>query len=271
VAVVATTAQVSGEPALPAGLLVRAPVPEIGRAFAALAALQPVRRAPEGLVCAPRAAPELAGPALARCPLPTEALAAVPGWPDPPSASVAGWYRRSPAHAPAPAGVRELIQVPGEGFGPGDHPTTAMCLAALERLPAGPAVDCGAGSGLLAQAWARLSRGPVLATDLDPRALAQAQASLAAAGLADRVTLRRGPVEALLPAELAGRVLLANLPLAAQRGLLARIDEPPRAALISGIRPGQEGELLAAYRALGLRPAGAARRGGFLCLALVGR
>lgn len=267
----ATTAQVSGAPALPAGLLVSAPAAQIARAFAALADLQPVRHAPEGLVCAPRAAPELAGPALARCPLPTRALAAVPGWPDPPSASVAGWYRRSPAHAPAPAGVRELIQVPGEGFGPGDHPTTAMCLAALERLPAAEAVDCGCGSGLLAQAWARLGRGPVLAVELDPRALAQAERSLAAAGLSEAVRLRRGPIEGLAAEELGGRVLLANLPLAAQRALVARIGAPPQAALLSGIRPGQEGELLASYRALGLRPTGAARRGGFLCLTLVAR
>ena len=30
---------------------------------------------------------------------------------------MAGWYRRSPAHARAPAGVPELVQVDGEGFG----------------------------------------------------------------------------------------------------------------------------------------------------------
>jgi len=255
---------------LPPGLLVEADPAAIAAGFGALCALQPVRHVPEGLVCAPRAAPELAGPALERCPLPVRALSAVPGWPDPPAAHLAGWYLRSPAHAPAPAGVRELVQAPGEGFGPGGHATTAMCLEALERLPAGPALDAGCGSGVLAQAWTRLGRGPVLACDLDPRAIAQAARSLAAGGLAGRVRLRRGPLETLAEDELDGRVLLANLPAPAQRALVARLGVPPPAAVLSGLRPHEADELERAYRALGLVVVGAARRGGFSCLALAG-
>jgi hypothetical protein len=266
----ATAAQVSVPPgALPPGLVVEADAAAIAAAFGELCALQPVRHTGAGLVCAPRAAPELAGPALARCPLPVRALARVPGWPDPPSTLLGGWYLRSPAHAPAPAGVRELVQAPGEGFGPGGHATTRMCLGALERLPAGPALDAGCGSGLLAQAWARLGRGPVLACELDPRALDQAARSLAAAGLAGRVRLRRGPVETLAEQELGGRVILANLPAAGQQALVARLRTPPPAAVLSGLRPGEAGELARAYRALGLAVVDAARRGGFCCLTLV--
>jgi len=256
--------------ALPPGLVVAASPAAIAGAFPELCALQPVRHDREGLVCAPRAAPELAGPALARCPLSVRALARVPGWPDPPAAWVAGWYRRSPAHAPAPAGVRELLQAPGEGFGPADHATTAMCLGALESLPSGPALDAGCGSGLLAQAWARLGRGPVLACDLDPHAVDQAARSLAAAGLRDRVTFRRGPIEALEAHELAGRVILANLPAGAHRALLARIGRPPAAAVLSGLRPAEAGPIGAAYRALGLIPVAEERAGGFCCLTLAG-
>jgi len=263
-----TAAQPNGAPALPPGLVVEATRARIAAAFAALCPLQPVRMAPGGLVCAPRAAPELAGPALARCPLPVRALEAVPGWPAPAAAMVAGWYRRSPAHAPAPAGVRELVQAPGEGFGPGDHPTTAMCLEALEALGPGPAVDAGCGSGLLAQAWARLGRGPVLAVDLDPRALDQAARSLEAAGLGGRVRLRLGPVEALAPGDLADAVLLANLPAAAHRTLLRRIGRPPRAAVLSGLRHDEAEAIAAGYQALGLTPRAAARAGGFACLTL---
>jgi hypothetical protein len=249
---------------------VAAPRAALARAFGALAALQPVAWAAAGLVCAPRAAPELAGPALAACPFPVEPLAEPPGWPAPAAAFVAGWYRRSPAHAPAPAGIRELIQAPGSGFGPGDHPTTAMCLAALLALPPGPAVDVGCGSGLLAQAWARLGRGPVWALDADPGAVAQAGRSLRAAGLAGAVELWRGPLERLGPGDLADRVLLANLPVAAQGALLGRIGSPPRAALLSGLRPGEAAPLVARYRALGLRPRAAARRGRWECWTLVG-
>jgi ribosomal protein L11 methylase PrmA len=242
----------------------------IAAAFPALCALQPVAHAPGGLVCAPRAAPELAGPALAACPLPHQALPRVPAWPDPPARWIAGWYLRSPGHAPAPPGRRELVQVPGEGFGPGGHATTEMCLEALEGLPAAPALDAGCGSGLLGQAWARLGRGPVLACDLDPRALGQAGRSLAAAGLAHRVVLRRVALAALPAEAIAGRALLANLPAAAHRELLARVAAPPRAVVLSGLRPAEAPPVEAAYRALGLAPVGRAQRGGFACAALVG-
>jgi ribosomal protein L11 methyltransferase len=194
----------------------------------------------------------------------------VPGWPDPPARWLAGWYLRSPEHVPAPAGVRELVQAPGEGFGPGAHATTAMCLEALDALAAGPAVDAGCGSGLLAQAWARLGRGPVVACDLDPRALDQARRSLAAAGLAGAVTLRRSALAALAPAELAGRVLIANVPAPAHRELLGRIGAPPRAAVLSGLRPAEAPAIEERYRALGLAPARRARGGGFVCSLLVG-
>jgi ribosomal protein L11 methyltransferase len=244
--------------------------PALAAAFPALCALQPVARAPGGLVCAPRAAPELAAPALAACPLPHRALARVPGWPDPPARWLAGWYLRSPAHAPAPAGVRELLQAPGEGFGPAAHATTAMCLEALAALPAGPAVDAGCGSGLLAQAWAALRRGPVLACDLDPRALDQAARSLVAAGLGARVTLRRAALGALAPEDLAGTVLLANVPAAAHAQLLALPGGPPAAALLSGLRPAEAGAVVAGWAARGLRPAGRAERGGFVCAVMAG-
>ena len=239
-------------------------------AFPALAPLQPVAWAAGGLVCAPRAAPELAGPALAACPLPHRALARVPGWPDPPARWLAGWYLRSPAHAPAPAGLPELVQAPGEGFGPAAHATTAMCLEALGALPPGPALDAGCGSGLLAQAWAALGRGPVLACDLDPRALDQAARSLAAAGLGGRVTLRRAALGALAPEDLAGAVLLANVPAAAHAELLGRVAGPPAAALLSGLRPAEAGAVEAGWRARGLRPAGRAERGGFVCAVMAG-
>lgn len=257
-----TGGQVSG--ALPPGVLVEADPAAIRAHFAALCPLQPVRMDPGGLVCAPRSAPELAGPALAACPLPVRALERVPGWPTPPAEMVGGWYRRGPDHLPAPAGVRELVQVPGEGFGPGGHATTAMCLEALDALPDGPALDAGCGSGLLAQAWAALGRGPVLAVDLDPRALDQAARSLAAAGVPG-VELRREPLSGLSPAAIAGRIVLANVPLPAHHELLARVDPsaPPTAAVLSGIRPADAPGLAAAWRSLGLRRIDEEHRAGF--------
>ena len=261
-----TKAQVSEAGILPAGLLVEGDLDAITAAFASLSALQPVCLAPGGLVCAPRCAPELAGPALARCPLPTRALDTVPGWPTPPAAQIAGWYRHSPDHLDAPEGVRELIQAPGEGFGPGDHATTAMCLEVIDALPAGDAVDAGCGSGLLSQAWVALERGGVVACDLDPRAVDQAQRSLEAAGRHGDVNLRQGPLSALAAHELAGRTVLANVPVAAHHALLARVVTPPSAVVLSGIRDPHVATLEDAWSAYGLHTHRVLRRNGFACL-----
>lgn len=266
-----TGAHISDARALPAGLLVRGAAGEIARHFLDLAGLQPVRWRPEGVVCAPRAAPEAARVALAACPLAWEPLDRVPGWPEPPAAAVAGWYRRGPDHAPAPAGVRELIQAPGEGFGPIGHATTAMCLAMLEQMPDGPAFDAGCGSGLLAQAWAAAGRGHVTGCDLDGRAVAQARAGIALAGLGDRVELRRAPLEGLPPDVLAGCVLLANVPAGAHRALLERTRRPPVAAVLSGLRLAQVAAVIEGWRARGLRVVRSAHAGGFCALALRGR
>lgn len=249
---------------LPPGLIVRGDRRQIARCFAALAPLQPVAWIDDGLVCAPRAAGEIAGPALAVCPLPVSPTPDVPGWPDPPAEMLGGWYRRSPGHAPAPEGVRELVLTPGDGFGHIAHPTTAMCLGALAGLPGAPALDLGCGAGLLAQAWRRLGRGPVRGADLDPRAVAQACASLEAAGLAGDAQLQVGPAERL--AELAdGCVVFANVPRAVHDRLLERITGVPRAAVLSGLRPGEGRAVAAGYAARGLRARRVTRRGGWEC------
>lgn len=265
----ATAAQPSEAPLLPPGLAVTVGPDALARAWPLLCPLQPVRREGEVVICAPRCAPEAAAAALASLPFPARPLAVVPGWPDPPAAMLGGWYRRSPGHLAAPAGVRELVQTPGEGFGPGDHATTAMCLEALDALPPGPALDAGCGSGLLAQAWAALGRGPVLAVDVDPRAVAQAEASLAAAGLSGAVAVRRAPLGALDGVEIAGRVVLANVPAGAHAELLARVVGAPAAVVLSGIRAPEASGLVTAWEACGLRPDGAWERGGFCCLRLV--
>jgi Ribosomal protein L11 methyltransferase (PrmA) len=254
---------------LPPGVLIRERRDTLERAFGLIAALQPVRWVDEGIVCAPRAAGEIAGPALACCPFPATALTEPPGWPDPPAQMVAGWYRRSTDHAAAPTGIRELIQTRGDAFGWGDHHTTAMCLTALEGLPAGPALDAGCGSGLLTQAWLRLGRGPVLAIDIEPGAVAQTQQSLDAAHLAtDAQVVCRG-VAQLTAEDLTGRVILANMPRDPQWMLRERIGtQSPPAVLLSGLRPGEAAALVASYREVGLRPHRAARRGRWECWVL---
>ena len=64
---------------------------------------------------------------------------------------------------------------PGMAFGTGTHPTTQLCLAALEDyVAAGQTVrvaDIGTGSGILAIAAKKLGANYVCATDVDPLAV----------------------------------------------------------------------------------------------------
>lgn len=59
---------------------------------------------------------------------------------------------------------------PGMAFGTGAHPTTQLCLRAMELLvkPGMTVADIGTGSGILALAAARLGASKVFATDIDP-------------------------------------------------------------------------------------------------------
>lgn len=66
---------------------------------------------------------------------------------------------------------------PGMAFGTGTHPTTVMCLQALEKIvkPGDVVIDVGTGSGVLSIASAILQAKKVLALDLDMVAVKAAQ------------------------------------------------------------------------------------------------
>lgn len=227
----------------------------IAHAFAAIAELEPVAWVAGGVECAPLAGgrdPIEQARRLAAFGLPWDE---VPGASPPlpfPAAVGGGVYRRALGHAPAPDDLPEVVLVTGEGFGLAEHPTTGMCLNLLELLPDGPVLDAGCGSGTLALVWARLGRGTALAVDVDPRAVAQARKSAAASGLADSVECRRVALDHLDPADITGRVVLANAPRPAQDALLAVCgNDGPRALMISGLRPDGMAEVLAAWTVRG--------------------
>ncbi|WP_050180934.1 50S ribosomal protein L11 methyltransferase [Domibacillus robiginosus] len=70
---------------------------------------------------------------------------------------------------------------PGMAFGTGTHPTTVMCLQALERFvkPDHHVVDVGTGSGVLAIGAALLGATRVTALDLDEVAVSAARQNVA--------------------------------------------------------------------------------------------
>ncbi len=144
---------------------------------------------------------------------------------------------------------------PGMAFGTGTHPTTQMCLQALEeRVQSGARVlDLGTGSGILAIAAAKLGAGRVLALDNDPQAVAVARENVRRNGVADQVRVARGSL-----AQAIGRFDLIVVNILAQvivemtdRGLARRLA-PEGVLIAAGLLAGQEEEVRAAFERAGL-------------------
>ena len=89
---------------------------------------------------------------------------------------------------------------PGMAFGTGQHPTTLMCLQALEETvqPGADVLDLGAGSGVLALAAARLGAASVLALDNDPQAVHAARDNVRLNDLEAIVRVEEGTLESAL-------------------------------------------------------------------------
>lgn len=85
-------------------------------------------------------------------------------------------------YAPQPGEVVITLD-PKQAFGTGTHPTTRLCLRAIERLmratPAETVYDVGAGTGILAIAAFKLGAKQVVAIDNDPVAVASAEENAA--------------------------------------------------------------------------------------------
>jgi ribosomal protein L11 methyltransferase len=163
-------------------------------------------------------------------------------------------------------GQRDLVIDPGQAFGTGGHESTRLALAWIDalrgELGAAPGIlDVGTGSGVLALAALALGAPRAVGFDTDPLAGAAARANALANGLADRLDVFVGPLDALSrAARFAG--IAANL--------LSRELDPIFESLASHVQPGgwlalsglleSEAERFAARgERAGLAPAGARR------------
>lgn len=83
---------------------------------------------------------------------------------------------------------------PGMAFGTGAHPTTRMCIRLLQELIDHPLemLDVGTGSGILAITGAKLGAVNVVASDVDPVAVAVARENVALNNLSDQVQVVKG-------------------------------------------------------------------------------
>jgi ribosomal protein L11 methyltransferase len=86
---------------------------------------------------------------------------------------------------------------PGMAFGTGNHPTTKLCLKALERRLVGrgySVLDVGTGSGILAIASARLGAKKVVGLDIDEKAIEMARENVENNKVRGIVTIRKGSI-----------------------------------------------------------------------------
>lgn len=150
-----------------------------------------------------------------------------------------------------------LIELdPGMAFGTGLHPTTQLCLTALEEQvwPGMRVLDLGTGSGILAVAAIKLGAGAVLAIDTDPVAVDAARQNCEHNGVAGAVTVVQGSLDqATDDYDLVVVNILANVIIAlAQEGLAERV-RPGGCWMAAGIIETQAAEVVQALETTGLQ------------------
>lgn len=147
---------------------------------------------------------------------------------------------------------------PGMAFGTGLHPTTRLCLAALEdaaergSLEGARVLDVGCGSGILAIAAARLGAARILGVDTDPIAIEATVANARRNQLVRRIHARLGSLPSGEPAH---DVVLANLIASVLITLAVPLTQelrPGGLLLASGIFGDREAEVATAFRDAGL-------------------
>jgi ribosomal protein L11 methyltransferase len=171
-------------------------------------------------------------------------------------------------YVPAPGDV--VIQLdPGMAFGTGLHPTTQMCMVALEKWlrPRAAVLDLGTGSAILAIAAAKLGAGQVLAVDNDPVAVEIARSNVITNGVREAVRVVRGSL-----AEASGdydlvvvNILASVIVRMLQEGLAARMC-PGGILIIAGIIASQESEVVTALERESLAPVSRLQREDWVCL-----
>ena len=177
----------------------------------------------------------------------------------------------------APAGAIALEVEAGRAFGNGRHETTNGCLLALDRLAKTRCfhrpLDLGCGAGVLALAMARLWRVPVIASDIDPWAVAVAKANSRQNCLHPwvRPVLADGFTHPALAAGAPYDLIMANIlarPLQRMAPAIAAHLAPGGRLVLSGLLTKQEAQIRTAYRIQGLCLVRRRRIGGWVTLEL---
>ena len=164
----------------------------------------------------------------------------------------------------------ELRLLDAAAFGTGHHPTTRLCLEALQDILSpetpGHVLDVGTGSGILALAALSLGAPRAVGLDIDAEALETARENARLNGLAHRLLLLRGGPDAVSGT---WPLVLANVlaaPLIEMAPVLARRVAKGGSLILSGISVGVEADVRRAYQRLGMHLRASEPRGGWVAL-----
>ncbi|UNC93239.1 50S ribosomal protein L11 methyltransferase [Candidatus Contubernalis alkaliaceticus] len=113
-------------------------------------------------------------------------------------------------------GQTKVQMDPGMAFGCGTHPTTLMCLMALEKCKIKDSIvyDLGCGSGILSTAAAKLGAAKVIAVDFDPISVKAAEENCRLNQVSSQVQVYQGELPAFIEDNKdlpPGDIILANL------------------------------------------------------------
>lgn len=160
-----------------------------------------------------------------------------------------------------PHGVIAMRIEAGLAFGTGHHETTALCLGVLSDLAKTRRfrriADIGCGTGLLAIGAAKLWHEQIVASDIDPVAIAVARENAVAnhAGPLVRCVVADGMDNPTLKARAPYDLVVANIlagPLTRLAPQLARAIAPRGILVLSGLLHWQENLVVSFYRPHGL-------------------
>jgi ribosomal protein L11 methyltransferase len=162
----------------------------------------------------------------------------------------------------APADKVRLVIEPKMAFGTGDHPTTSLCLGAVDDYmsthPGASVLDVGTGTGVLAIAAKKLGAGRVVGTDNDPVSVELARENAVDNGTPElelsgkELTAVEGTFD-LVVANILANTLIELAPL-----IVPKVKDR---LLMAGVLAHQKAEVEAAYVNLGLVPEPGAQQG----------